>query len=85
MLVLGARIAFLPSMYVRSEIHRPSDLQVFTVQGEAIERTHALAWRSSFPARQLFKQIAVEIGELVSSDLHGDLVAVTAVTAGPPG
>ena len=78
MVVLGMGIAFLPSMYIRSEIHRPSDLRVFTVEGEAIERTHALAWRSSFPARPLFRQIAGEIEELVHRELRDDLISVAA-------
>lgn len=44
-----------------------------TVYGEVIEPTHALAWRSSSPARQLFREIAEEICALVVLDFSDDL------------
>ena len=44
-----------------------------TVQGESIERTHALAWLTSSPARRLFRDIADEIRELVKRNLSDDL------------
>jgi LysR family hydrogen peroxide-inducible transcriptional activator len=73
MVVMGMGIAFLPALYIRSEIHRPSELRVATVRGEVIERTHALAWRSSSPARQLFREITDEIRSLVARDLTKEL------------
>jgi LysR family hydrogen peroxide-inducible transcriptional activator len=73
MVVMGMGIAFLPALYIRSEIHRPRELRVATVQGESIERTHALAWRASSPARPLFREIADEIRTLAARDLGDDL------------
>jgi len=73
MIVMGMGIAFLPALYIRSEIHRPRELRVTTVRGEVIERTHALAWRASSPARQLFREIAEEIRALVARDLKDEL------------
>lgn len=69
MVVMGMGVAFLPNLYIRSEIHRPRELRVATLRGEVIERTHALAWRAPSPARQLFRQIADEIRTLVAHDL----------------
>jgi LysR family hydrogen peroxide-inducible transcriptional activator len=69
MVVMGMGIAFLPALYVRSEIHRPGELRIASVYGEEIYRTHALAWRSSSPARQLFHEIAREIRSSVTRDL----------------
>lgn len=66
MVVMGMGIAFLPALYIRSEIHRPEELRSATVHGEAIRRTHALAWRKSSPARLLFREIGNEIRRLVS-------------------
>jgi LysR family hydrogen peroxide-inducible transcriptional activator len=74
MVVMGMGIAFLPTLYIRSEIHRPSELRVATVHGEVIERTHALAWRTSSPARSLFRDIAEEISSLVKQNLSEDLL-----------
>jgi LysR family hydrogen peroxide-inducible transcriptional activator len=75
MVVMGMGVAFLPALYIRSEIHRPRELRVATVHGEVIERTHALAWRASSPARPLFREIADEIRTLVANDL-ADVVEV---------
>jgi LysR family hydrogen peroxide-inducible transcriptional activator len=80
MVVMGMGIAFLPTLYIRSEIHRPSELYVATVQGETLERTHALAWRPSSPARPLFREIADEIRTLVKGSLSEDLLPVPAAT-----
>jgi LysR family hydrogen peroxide-inducible transcriptional activator len=74
MVVMGMGIAFLPTLYIRSEIHRPKELHVATLRGETIERTHALAWRASSPARQLFREIADEIRALVARDLRKELL-----------
>jgi LysR family hydrogen peroxide-inducible transcriptional activator len=69
MVVMGMGIAFLPALYVQSEIHRPSEFHITVLHGEVVERTHALAWRSSSPARQLFREIAEVIRSLVARDL----------------
>jgi LysR family hydrogen peroxide-inducible transcriptional activator len=76
MVVMGMGVAFLPSLYIRSEIHRPRELKVATVQGENIERVHALAWRTSSPARRLFRDIADEIRGLVKQNLSEDLKSI---------
>jgi LysR family transcriptional regulator, hydrogen peroxide-inducible genes activator len=76
MVVMGMGIAFLPALYVRSEIHKPGELRVTTVHGEEIYRTHALAWRSSSPSRQLFQSIAREIRSVVTRDLSKEVILV---------
>lgn len=61
MVVMGMGIAFLPALYVRSEIHQPEELRVTTVQGERMERVHALAWRSTSSSSGLFERLADEL------------------------
>ncbi|KGE02978.1 LysR substrate-binding domain-containing protein [Pseudohaliea rubra] len=61
MVVMGTGMAFLPSLYVASEIHDQSDLRVTDVQGDRITRTQGMAWRASSPARTLFRELALEI------------------------
>jgi LysR family hydrogen peroxide-inducible transcriptional activator len=73
MVVMGMGVAFLPALYIRSEIHRPKELRITSIRGEVIERTHALAWRASSPARQLFREIAERIRALVAQDLSTEL------------
>lgn len=76
MVVMGTGIAFLPALYIRSEIHRPRELRIKTVHGESLFRTHALAWRSSSPRSLLFEEFAREIQMLAVDTLADDLDAV---------
>lgn len=61
MIVLGMGVAFLPALYVRSEIRGPEELFVASIEGERMERVHALAWRPTSPSHALFLSIADEI------------------------
>ncbi len=83
MAIMGMGIAFLPALYVRSEIHRPTELRVATIHGEAVHRTHALAWRRTSPAWQLFREIADEIQRLVARELGDELQLVSRDRRGP--
>lgn len=74
MVVLGMGIAFLPALYVRSEIHRPRELRVTRVDGEDIYRTHALAWRISSPTRSLFEELANDVRTLAAKRFARDIV-----------
>ncbi|MCH6551826.1 MAG: hypothetical protein IH804_07415 [Planctomycetes bacterium] len=49
MVVMGMGIAFLPALYVRSEIHRRSELRVMNVRGEEMDRARQEA--ESFVSR----------------------------------
>jgi len=69
MVVLEMGVAFLPALYVLSEIHRPRELRVRHVHQEAIERTHAIAWRATSPSRQLFRAITREIQVVLEREL----------------
>ncbi len=77
MVVMGMGMAFLPELYIRSEIHRPSELRISSVHGEDIFRTHALAWRKSFPAAALFREISQEIRLLAQAKLSNELSLVS--------
>lgn len=73
MVIMGMGVAFLPALYIRSEIHQPRELHVTALRGEVVERTHALAWRASSPARQLFREITDVIRSLVARELGDEL------------
>ena len=73
MVVMGTGIAFLPSLYIRSEIHRPRELRIKTVHGESVFRTHALAWRQSSPRSLLFEEFARDIQTVAVEVLADDL------------
>lgn len=81
MVVLGMGVAFLPALYVRSEIHEPETLHVATIEGEPIERTHALVWRRSSPAAGSFAAIAHEVATIARRDLSREIPHVYDVPA----
>jgi LysR family hydrogen peroxide-inducible transcriptional activator len=82
MVVMGMGIAFLPALYVRSEIHRPRELRVTSVDGEDMHRTHAFAWRTSSPARPLFEQLANEVRELVARRFSKEITPISGAHSG---
>ena len=77
MVVMGMGMAFLPTLYIRSEIHRPRELRVTSVHGEDIHRTHAFAWRTSSPASPLFEQLANEVRTLVARRFPREVDSIT--------
>ncbi|MCH2169971.1 hydrogen peroxide-inducible genes activator [Myxococcota bacterium] len=76
MVVMGMGVAFLPALYIRSEIHRPQELRIARVHGEDIQRTHALVWRKTSPARSLFREIANEIRSVAAATLSPEIKLV---------
>ncbi|MEM1229034.1 MAG: hydrogen peroxide-inducible genes activator [Pseudomonadota bacterium] len=70
MVVMGMGIAFLPALYVASEIRDTDTLKVTDVHGISMLRHHALAWRARSPARALFAELAEEIRSLVRERLR---------------
>jgi LysR family hydrogen peroxide-inducible transcriptional activator len=43
MVVMGMGVAFLPALYIRSEIHRPEELDIIRIEGARLYREHALS------------------------------------------
>jgi LysR family hydrogen peroxide-inducible transcriptional activator len=71
MVYLEMGVAFLPALYVRSEIRDREDLRVLKVKGEPIFRLHALAWRKSSTHGQYYRQFA-ELFQSVAGSAFGD-------------
>ncbi|MEM9302601.1 MAG: hydrogen peroxide-inducible genes activator [Pseudomonadota bacterium] len=76
MVVMGLGIAFLPALYVKSEIRAGDELGIVDVEGETLMRLHALAWRPTSPARGLFRELAVEIRRIIAANLSDDVLPV---------
>ena len=73
MIGTGIGIAFLPSLYVRSEIEPRSDVAVVELQDKTEDREVVLAWRPSAPQRHLYKELAAFIRSLCDKKLSGYL------------
>jgi len=76
MVVMGMGMAFLPALYVRSEIRQESELRIANVEGVNVARNHALVWRNTSPARNFYRQLALEIREIVSKTLSDVVIPI---------
>ena len=74
MVVMGMGIAFLPALYVKSEIRDRDELRVADIHGVEERRSHVLAWRASSPARGLFKSLADKITAVAKEKLSDVLI-----------
>lgn len=75
MVVMGMGLAFLPALYIRSEITAESGLVVRDIEGESFARIVGLAWRSTSPARVFYRQLAQDMREVLREEL-GDVIQV---------
>ena len=75
MVVMGMGLAFLPALYIASEIDDDTGLAVRDIEGEGIARILVLAWRGGSPARAFYRRLAADIRELTQEEV-GDVVQV---------
>jgi LysR family hydrogen peroxide-inducible transcriptional activator len=67
MVVMGMGLAFLPALYIASEIREGDGLAVLTLNDEGVMREHALAWRRTSPSRQIFHELAELLRSLIKT------------------
>ncbi|GAB3093717.1 hydrogen peroxide-inducible genes activator [Aestuariicella hydrocarbonica] len=65
MVVMGLGVAFLPGLYVHSELHDPEALHVAEIRGQRITRGHGLVWRATAPGRQHYRELAAQLKQIV--------------------
>jgi len=65
--------AFLPALYVRSEIRSTDELRVDVLHGMTVFRSHALVWRPRSPARLLFRDLADRIRAIAANSLSDEV------------
>ncbi|MFD1217839.1 hydrogen peroxide-inducible genes activator [Microbulbifer celer] len=75
MVVMGLGVAFLPGLYVHSEMHNPEALKVSELKSMPIRRQHGLVWRASAPGRFFYRELAALLREIIQERL-GDVVTV---------
>ncbi|MFL3650371.1 MAG: LysR substrate-binding domain-containing protein [Pseudoalteromonas sp.] len=75
MVVMGMGSAFLPGLYIHSEIHRPNELQVCELRNMRIIRQHNLIWRNTSSSRVFFRELSQYIRTIMKTKLS-DVVSV---------
>jgi len=76
MVVMGMGVAFLPGLYIHSELHKPEALHVCELADMPIVRQHVLAWRNTSPARAFFRELSAVMRDIIRQRLS-DAVTVT--------
>ncbi|MEM8769847.1 MAG: hydrogen peroxide-inducible genes activator [Pseudomonadota bacterium] len=76
MVIMGTGIAFLPALYVASEIRGQDELRVTDLHGDSISRVHAMAWRATSPARGLFRELADRVRSILREAEPGGIQVI---------
>ncbi len=74
MVFMDMGVAFLPSLYIRSEINNRDNLHVLRIEGESIYRIHALAWRNTSPLRGFYRGLAAFFKKECKEQFGDDVV-----------
>ena len=73
MVYMEMGVAFLPALYIRSEIRDRDELAVRAVDGEPIYRIHAIAWRDTSPLRGFYRGLCAFIQKVVAQRFGDDV------------
>jgi LysR family hydrogen peroxide-inducible transcriptional activator len=73
MVYMEMGVAFLPALYIRSEIRDRDELVVREVEGEVIYRTHAIAWRDTSPLRGFYRGLCAFMQKVVAQRFGDDV------------
>lgn len=74
MVYMEMGVAFLPSLYIRSEIRDREELKVLSIEGESIYRVHAMAWRNTSPLRTFFRNLSAFFQKVSKQKFEDDVV-----------
>jgi len=75
MIYMEMGAAFLPVLYIRSEIRDMDELHVLSIEGESISRVHSLAWRNTSPLRGFYRNLGTFFQQVIKKEF-GQTVTV---------
>lgn len=73
MVYMEMGIAFLPALYIRSEIKKSDRLKTYLIADESIFRIHALAWRNTSPMRGFYRELGGTFQKLLKRHFYMDV------------
>ncbi len=79
MVYMEMGVAFLPALYIRSEILDRDELSVVSITGEPIDRVHALVWRDTSPQRSFYRELGQFFQKEFEKQFSNDVVMLTNV------
>jgi len=74
MVYMEMGIAFMPALYIRSEILDRDELKVMSIADESITRMHALAWRDTSPLRTFYRELGEDFQDIIKDKFGKDVV-----------
>jgi LysR family transcriptional regulator, hydrogen peroxide-inducible genes activator len=77
MVQMGMGAAFLPALYVRSEIKNKDKLKVLKVEGESIYRDNVLCWRNTSPLRSFYKSLSIFIQNILAKEFKAEITLLS--------
>jgi len=76
MVMMDMGIAFLPELFIQSEISKGAPLQVLDLEDEPVVRNHVAAWRLNSSSRHLFQKLSFDIKAIAMDKFSGILTEV---------
>ncbi|MEX2962980.1 hydrogen peroxide-inducible genes activator [Microbulbifer sp. TYP-18] len=76
MISMNMGVAFLPALYIHSEIHRPEELKVIRFSGNVLYCDHALVYRPGSAERHLYRGIATVIRKALVENFQGAVTVI---------
>lgn len=73
MVYMEMGIAFMPALYLRSEIKGRDNLHILELEDESIFRIHALAWRNTSPLRNFYRELGGAFQKLIKEHFKEDV------------
>jgi LysR family transcriptional regulator, hydrogen peroxide-inducible genes activator len=73
MVYMEMGIAFMPALYLRSEIKGRDNLHILSLEDESIFRIHALAWRNTSPLRNFYRELGASFQQLIKKNFKEDV------------
>jgi len=74
MVYMEMGIAFMPALYLRSEIKGRDNLHILDLEDEATFRIHALAWRNTSPLRNFYRELGGAFQKLIKQHFKEDVI-----------
>lgn len=76
MVMMDMGIAFLPELFVQSELNKGAPLKILPLDEEPIVRNHVAAWRINSSSRHLFQKLSYDIKAIAMEKFPGILTEV---------
>ena len=76
MVMMDLGIAFMPALFVQSELKKGVKLHVLDLAEEPVVRNHVAAWRLNSSSRQLFQKLSYDIKAIALEKFAGILTEV---------